>query len=124
MNHTTAQGSAAERLADVLERENAALQRLDLSAATALMAEKEAAAQLLSAERHASAEPEDSDTAARLLRLTQQNHGLLERAILVQARVIEIVAQAYQPPPELRPYGPTGGQIASRHSGVAYSTRV
>jgi hypothetical protein len=117
-------GDAVEALANVLERENAALQQLDLPTAVALVPEKETAIQRLSRESAGPPVPEQSGIAERLIRLTRENHALLERAIKVQARVIEIVARSYKAPPELRTYGPNGAPSASRASGVAFSSRV
>jgi hypothetical protein len=113
-----------DRLADVLACENAALLRLDLPAATSLIAEKDAAIRLLSSDEAAVSMLEPPETAQRLLALTQTNHELLKRAIAVQARVIEIVAQAYRPPDELRRYGPDGVQTAARSPAVAVCKRV
>jgi len=103
--------TAAELLADTLAAENAALAALDLPAATALLAEKRRATQsLLSAPPAGATHRRAAEQALdRLRRLSEQNRALLERAIAVQGRVIEIVASAAMQacaPPRYGAYGP------------------
>lgn len=92
---------AAERLADVLERENAALAALDLAgAATMLAAKEEAAASFARAWQDASPPAGEAERAAlgvlaaRLDAATRDNRGLLERGIEVQRRVLQVIARA------------------------------
>jgi flagellar biosynthesis/type III secretory pathway chaperone len=110
-----------DTLADVLARENAALQALDLPAAAALLPQKQAAIDALAS---GPAEPPKAAQGLRLRTLVTENQALLERAIRVQARVIEIVAGAYKPAAGTRTYGPSGEQTSSPLAGVAYSTRA
>jgi hypothetical protein len=110
-----------DTLADVLARENAALKELDLRAAAALIAEKQAAIDALAA---SAAAPPRPDLGQRLRTLVMENHALLERAIRVQTRVIEIVASAYKPAAGTRTYGPSGERAASPLAGVAFSAQV
>lgn len=88
---------AAARLIRVLAAENAALLALDIPAAAALLDEKLAAARGLaqaSAARPAAGHPEAAGLALQLRDLAQQNRVLLERAIVVQGRVLDMVARA------------------------------
>lgn len=82
----------AQRLADVLERENDALRAMDLRRAVTLLPEKSAAIAAL-----ADCGPPAPDLvpmAARLNGLARENRQLLERAISVQQRVIGIILRA------------------------------
>jgi len=84
---------AATRLIQVLTAENASLLALDMPAAAALLDEKLAAARGLA--QAAVARPADAAGLALQLRdLAQQNRALLERAIVVQGRVLDMVARA------------------------------
>ncbi len=82
------------RLEAVLSKENAALLRLDIAGASDLLAEKLAAARDLEAAPPSERTPEAAAMALRLRDLAQENRRLLERAILVQSRVVEVVARA------------------------------
>lgn len=90
--------TAATRLVQVLTAENAALLALDAPAAAALLEEKLAAARGLAeaaARRPAARQtPESAGLALRLRDLAEENRRLLERAILVQSRVLDMVAHA------------------------------
>ena len=95
---TTPVLAAAARLRDVLEQENAALIALDIPAAAALLEEKLAAArelaEALAARPAARQTPEAAGLALRLRDLADENRRLLERAIAVQGRVLDMVARA------------------------------
>ncbi len=95
---TTPLLTAAARLIGVLAAENAALLALDAPAAAALLEEKLAAARSLaqvSAGRLAARQtPELGGLALRLRDLAEENRRLLEHAILVQGRVLDMVARA------------------------------
>jgi hypothetical protein len=86
----------AAALADVLTRENAALAALDFARATALLAEKQAAAGAFAATVEMA---KDEALAARLRDLVVENRRLLEHAMLVQGRVLGLVARALRAPP-------------------------
>jgi hypothetical protein len=92
--------TTAIRLADVLARENAALQGLEITRACALLAEKTAAMEaFVAAQLNLNAlsgldRYELEALASRLRKLAAENKTLLERNITVQRRVIGIVAQA------------------------------
>ena len=84
-----------ERLADVLARENAALRRMDLPAAVALVPQKEAA--LAEMTREAPQAAMQSPALRTLAGLAEENRVLLERAIEVQTRIVRMVARAIAP---------------------------
>ncbi len=98
---------AAQRLAEALRAENEALARLDLAAAATLATPKRQASDAFAAAYEAArrsgtrAEGEDrrsaEEVAGRLRDLSAENRRLLERAIELQARVIETIAGAARP---------------------------
>lgn len=106
---------AAATLAEVLERENAALAGFDLRATAMLLAEKRAAADKLAeaqARRVAAGGAGLPPAAARLRDLAIENRRLLERAMAVQGRVLEVIAQAAPRASALAPrYGARGGLV-------------
>lgn len=79
------------RLAEILEQENAALAALDLPRAVALLPDKQEAVRLFSVHPPGAA-------LDHLRELADTNRRLLERAIAVQGRVIELVATALPQP--------------------------
>jgi hypothetical protein len=84
--------AAATRLADILERENAALRALDFPAATALHDEKAGALACLSPPAESDPRGIDRALAERLKALAMDNRALLAMALGVQGRVIEVIA--------------------------------
>ena len=117
---------AAWLVADLLARENEALQRLDFSSAVALVPAKEAAlARLAALPKGAELSPLLADLPQHLGPLAAENQGLLERAIRVQTRIVRIIARAYIPPPATMRYGAHGERSpAPRSTALALSTRV
>ncbi len=97
--------NAADTLEAILIAENEALERHDAPAAAALLEQKLAAANALSAE---SASPEQAE---RLRDLAALNRVLLERAIDVQSRIITMVAQAAQESTAHARYGSAGRTV-------------
>ena len=89
---------ATVRLVDALARENAALASLDLVGATRLLADKiDALAQFqgaAQAERGRPPDARDREIAAELKTHLADNQRLLERAILIQGRVVGTIARA------------------------------
>lgn len=85
--------AAAGRLLAVLEAENAALLRPDVAGLGALLAEKAAATSGLLPLPDT---PESKVLAQRLRTVAADNQRLLERAMAVQSRVVELVARAAQ----------------------------
>jgi hypothetical protein len=112
---------AANVLAKVLERENAALSRLDFAAAVTLGQAKEAA---LSGMTKAGSALPSADRSVlppalgkHMRRLVAENRKLLERAITIQTRIVGIIVRAGAPPaPEQYVAGGLKGQ---RHRAPA-----
>ncbi len=117
--------AAARALVEVLERENAALERLDMPAATALLATKRAATEALLRTRAGLRTLTPArcqaarDALARLDAEGARNRDLLARAIRVQGRVVALLARAV--PPARTTYG---GAAATRSSPIAVSLRA
>ncbi len=104
---------ASCQLLDVLEAENAALRRLDLPAAVALVAAKHAALARFEGARpnppppHGT-DPALKDVALRLQSALAQNRRLLERAMTVQGRIMALLAQAAREQVSEQRYGARG----------------
>lgn len=117
-------------LADVLARENAALQALDVRLATALLPEKEAATARFqdvakSAREQTGADVDTEPAAARLLDAARENRRLLERAMLVQKRMLAIVVSAVPAAmPQVGRYGTGGRPVGPSVPPVMVSARV
>jgi hypothetical protein len=116
----------AQRLADVLMQENAALKRLDFPAAVALAPAKEAALAELTKQADAvTASPPLLALGQRLGAVAAENQILLTRAIEVQTRIVRIVARACAPPQAATRYGGHGVRRApQRATALALSTRA
>jgi hypothetical protein len=119
---------AAERLAGVLARENAALAALDLRGAAGMLAEKQQAVAAFVAAQPGSGRP-PVELARRLRDLVHENREKLEHAINVQRRVIGIIARAIRiAAPAARQggtrYGATGAMTAGRSAPVTLSARA
>ena len=107
----------ADRLAIVLRQENAALEQMDLRAATALLPEKTAALAGL---------PPDGIAAPdlhALAHLAEENRRLLERAMRAQAQVIEIITRAVMAAAVPPSYG-ASARVAHRPGPMALLTRA
>jgi hypothetical protein len=116
----------AQRLADVLDRENAALRVMDLRRAVGLLPEKTAAIADLNAAESIGSGPPSPDVvamAARLDGLAQENRVLLERAIGAQRRVIGIIVRAAASVTVAPNYGGQGRR-AHLKGPMALSTRA
>lgn len=92
---SNATSSCVRHLAKLLAEENAALEAMDFARAGALLAPKHAAADALAAAWRASngGEVPDADL-QQLGELAEENRRLLNRAMRVQRRVLELVARA------------------------------
>ena len=120
---------AVSGLADTLARENAALDALDLSGAVAVLPDKRRALAVLTEADNVALTAEQRpamEVALRRLReLAGENRLLLQRALTVQSRVIEIVAGAL---PRSEPggrYAAPGARVpAVRAMAWSMSTRV
>ena len=116
----------AQRLADVLDRENDALRVMDLRRAVGLLPEKTAAIADLTAAEGVGSTPSNPalvSIAARLDGLARENRLLLERAIGAQRRVIGIIVRAAASVTVAPNYGGQG-QRAHLKGPMALSTRV
>jgi hypothetical protein len=126
MNRTALE--AANRVAELLARENAALQRMDLSAAVALVPAKETALADLARETplpSSALSPAVLALGRRLADLAEENRILLERAIGVQVRIVQMIARAGQPIQETVHYRhPADRRNPYRSLSVAMSRRV
>lgn len=117
--------AAAHALAEILARENAALERLDMPAATALLAAKRTATETLLRCRAGlrSLTPARwqaaRDALTRLDAEGTRNRDLLARAIRVQGRVVALLAHAV--PPARTTYG---GTAKTSSSPIAVSLRA
>ena len=118
--------TAAELLADTLAAENAALAALYLPAAAALLEQKRRTTQrLLSAPPVDATHRRAAEQALDRLRgLSEKNRMLLERAIAVQGRVIEIVASAAVQACAAPRYGAYGPVAGAPPPALALRTRV
>lgn len=109
---------AAEGLAELLARENAALAAMDLPSATALVEAKRAAAEAFvaaQAKAVSSGAVAVPDVVRRLGELAAENRLLLERAMAVQQRVLAIIAEAAPRVSAVAPrYGAAGGLVGAR----------
>ena len=89
--------TAARALSGVLSAENEALEMMDITGATALLALKQRATDDLLAAQRTTPPPERSAWLAegqRLAALAQENKRLLERAMMAQNRVMACIARA------------------------------
>ena len=113
----------AAQMSAVLEGENQALSALDLRGAAQFVERKRAAAELLDRARlarppgppPASVRPELETAMARLRDLAAQNKTLLERALVVQQRVLGVVVRAVSAAAPAPRYG-ARGTLASASS--------
>ncbi len=114
---------AAEHLAAVLARENAALAALDLRGAAGMLAEKQQAAAAFVAAQPGGRTP-STELAQRLRGLAQENRARLEHAVAVQRRIIGIIARAIRGTAPAPRYGATGAMAAGRPVAITLSARA
>lgn len=115
--------NAVELLAGVLERENVALANLDLVRAASFLAEKRAAVETLAGATFAG--EATIEAMPRLRDLAAENRRLLERAMAVQGRVIEVIARAGTRTVATAGYRANGGLAAyGRQQPLALSARA
>ena len=103
--------AVARRLADILERENAALEALDIPRAMDFLDEKQRALEAwyaLPSDSTLPAGSADHDLILRRLRrLVDDNRTLLRHALAVQMRVIAILAATMPRVGSVAQYGPS-----------------
>ena len=113
--------TAVERLAGVLARENAALAALDMAEVALCLPEKTAALAALVDARTGDATPAAARAAvARARALMAENRTLLERAMMVQNRIIGLIAGAMRAAAGGRGYR-SDGQRAPAGAAAAYA---
>ena len=115
---------AARQLAEVLERENQALQRFDLPRAASLLCIKQAAVATFEQCAHG-ASVDMSNTvmeaaAVRLRDVAAENKRLLERAIAAQHSIMSLLAHAARKSGQGTSYGARGAYV-SRDTGGAFA---
>lgn len=118
---------AATGLTRVLDAENEALLRLDVTEAVAFLpAKTEAAATFaLVAERTAADGSEETHAAARRLsEAVAENRRLLERAMVVQRHVIATVLSAGVADPTASRYGASGEAASDARAALAFRARA
>lgn len=116
---------AVQALTRLLTEENDALAAMDFARAGAVLAPKHAAADALAAAWRA-ATPQEIPQAelVALGHLAEENRRLLNRALRVQRRVLELVARAARTADPTARYG-SSGQLRSRNAGPrALATRI
>jgi len=112
---------AAQRLADILSRENEVLKRVDYVAAVALVPDKEAA--LADLTKSVTPTIKLGTLGQRLVEPAADNQVVLASAIEGQTRVVRIVARAAAPPPGKTHYNGRGARVPSaRSAALALST--
>lgn len=116
---------AAERLAAILTRENAALASLDFSAVGTFIEEKRSALDALGGfalDRTAASvetrSPTDLALAERLQTLAADNKHLLEQAMTVQNRIMAVLAEAARHAQLPTGYGACGRQSNAGSAGA------
>lgn len=126
---------AGQRLAEALDAENQALLRLDLSGAIPLAEAKQQATDAFAAACAAAARTgtraegslraSTSELTQRLQSLGEENRRLLQRAIAIQAQVIETIAGAALPRSGSGAYAASGRPaLARRAPALAVATRA
>jgi hypothetical protein len=123
---------SATALAETLAEENRALGSLEFARAATLVDAKERASAFIAAQaREASAPPEMRTrrqvleaALARLRDLAAENKRLLERAIIVQGRVIGSIVEALRKTPIAPRYGASGALAGATTRPMALSARA
>ncbi|MGI4747953.1 MAG: hypothetical protein ACRYGI_02805 [Janthinobacterium lividum] len=116
---------AAERLAAILTRENAALASLDFGAVGTFIDEKRSALEALgalaldgTASSTETRSPADLALAERLQTLAATNKHLLEQAMTVQNRIMAVLAEAARHAQLPKTYGARGRQTNAGSAGA------
>ena len=113
--------AAACRLCDVLEAENLALSALDFGRIGVFQDNKRTALDGLNRFAAQAADPaveKDPAVGARLQRLAEENKRLLERAIMVQKRIMAVLASAARTAQAPIGYGSKGRPPPSCSAGA------
>jgi hypothetical protein len=116
--------SAVRALAKLLEAENAALTDMDFGRAGALLAPKHAAADALAAAWRAASGDMPEAELMRLGVLADENRRLLNRAMRVQRRVLDMVTRAARGGSPTARYSAGGRAQPERSSPRSLTTRI
>jgi hypothetical protein len=121
---TAALHSAVRTLSELLRQENEALLAMDFGRAGALLASKHTAADALAAAwRAASGDIPEADL-LKLGALADENRRLLNRAMRVQRRVLDLVARAARGAQPASRYGASGRAAPDRPAPRRLATRI
>jgi hypothetical protein len=116
---------AVQSLSRLLVEENAALEAMDFARAGAVLAPKHAAADALAAAWRAASPAEIPQAGlVELGRLAEENRRLLNRALRVQRRVLDLVARAARAADPGTRYGAAGQLRTPRQAPRALVTRI
>jgi hypothetical protein len=116
---------AVQSLARLLAEENAALVAMDFGRAGALLAPKHAAADALAAAWRAAASDDlPRPQLVELGALADENRRLLNRAMRVQKRVLDLVARAARGTQPATRYGASGRATGQATSPRRLTTRI
>jgi len=116
---------AVHTLAGLLREENAALEAMDFGRAGAVLAAKHAAADALAAAwRSANPAEMPQDALLELGKLAEANRLLLNRALRVQRRVLDLVARAARAAEPAARYGASGRVRPANQAPRALTTRA
>lgn len=122
---TAALAYAVQTMTTLLTEENAALNAMDFARAGALLAPKHAAADALAAACRAAPDSvPPQDDLRQLGELAEQNRALLNRAMRVQRRVLELVARAARGTQSGTRYGAGGRLAKARDAPRSLTTRI
>ena len=113
---------AARRLQTILQQENEALRRGDTTAAVSYSVEKAQACQAV-ADAGPPARYQD-ELGRRLMAMATENGQLLEEAIQIQTRIVEIVARAAHRADRAAPSYGARGYEPTETSALALVTRA
>ena len=106
--------NAITRLADALVQENTALEALDMAGAVAVLPDKRRALEVLTTlpvlDLPHGQRPAAEAALRRLRTLAEENRQLLQRALTVQSRVIEVIAGALPRPEPAGRYAASGSR--------------
>jgi hypothetical protein len=122
---TTALEDAVHAMAKLLTAENKALGDMDFATAGALLAPKHAAADALAAAwRAASVSQTPQEALIKLGELAEENRRLLNRAMRIQRRVLDLVARAARSSQPAARYGASGRATSVNGAPRSLVTRI
>jgi hypothetical protein len=111
-------------VAEVLTTENALLAACDYRGVAGLLARKQLALERLSAARRSEANEGHTELARRVGTLTAENRRLLDRAVDVQRRVVDIICNAAREKLSSDRYGANGRRAAGASTALTFRVRA